>query len=155
VRLGADRPPEGGTAALSVRPGANQQVIDGGPGGFDPTAGGPGGGLPAACSRSNAGRARIGGRIRGAVKRLNRGRSLTLAFSVSRGPVCDVGLKLLGPGGHVYASSQAIRLKTGRGVVRLQRVRRLARGGYRLDVSGVSSLGQRVRVRTDVRGTLS
>ena len=55
-------------------PGANATVIDGGPGGSDPTAGGPGRGFPGACRPTAVERARITGprlsRPRGTPERL-------------------------------------------------------------------------------------
>jgi hypothetical protein len=155
IRLGTDRPADSAEATLSVGPGKDAFVVDGGPGGFDPTTGGPGGGLPPECAKSRPGRARIGGTgLRGKVKQLNKRPNVTLAVNVSRSPVCDVELELVGPHGHVYAAARAVRLK-GRSVVRLPRVRALIRGGYRLHVTAVSSqLGDRVRVRTDLRGRL-
>jgi hypothetical protein len=63
-------------------------------------------------------------------------------------------MELVGPRGRVYASAIAIRLKKGRRIVRLRRVRDLVAGGYRLRLSAVDDRGERVRVRSDLRGKL-
>jgi hypothetical protein len=155
IRLGTDRPEDGASASLSIVPGAGAFVVDGGPGGFDPTTGGPGGGLPSDCATADAVRTRIGGsRFAASAKRLNRLRALTLALNLRGGPVCDVEVELVGPRQRIYAATRLIRLKNGRGHVRLIRRQRLARGGYRLHVTALSRLGQRVRVRTELRGKL-
>jgi hypothetical protein len=154
VRLGTDRPPPAAVATLRVSDGTDAFVIDGGPGGFDPTRGGPAGGFPGYCSRANAEDARITGpRFDDFAERLNRRESLTLAISVKRSPVCDVALELVGPRGRVYAEAQAISL-AGKRLVKLERVRRLRRGTYRLRVSALAEFGDRVPVDTRVSGRL-
>jgi hypothetical protein len=155
IRVGTDRPPHAAEAMLRLKDGARAVVVDGGPGGFDPTTGGPGGGLPAACAQAKVRRARIrGARISSLASARNRRRTVRVAIAVRGGSVCDVKLELVGPRGRIYGVTRAIRLK-GRRVVRLRRVRRLVPGRYRLRVTAVSPLGKRVRVRTKVRGRLS
>ena len=154
IRLGTDRPADSAEARLRIQPAERALVVNGGPGGFDPTTGGPGGGFPAACERADAARARVGGRrIRGSVKRRNRSTVIVLPIGVRGSPVCDVELALRGPRGRIYAVGRAVWLK-GRRVVRLHRTRTLVRGVYRLEVSGLSRIGDRVPVRTRVRGRL-
>jgi hypothetical protein len=154
IRIGTDRPPDGSTATLHVKDGAHAAVIDGGPGGFDPTTGGPGGGFPAACIQAKVRRARIrGARISGIAIARNRRRMLPLVIAVRRASVCDVKLELVGPRRRLYALARVIHLK-GRRVVRLRRIRRLVAGAYRLRATAVSVRGERVRVRTRVRGRL-
>jgi hypothetical protein len=67
--------------------------------------------------------------------------------------VCDVELELVGPRGRVYAEAVAISLKGSR-LVKLERVRRLARGRYRLRVTALTQFEERVPVRTRVSGRL-
>jgi hypothetical protein len=89
------------------------------------------------------------------VKQLNKRGALTIPITLNRGPVCDVTVALVGPRGRVYASGRMLRLKGGRLRVRLSRVGRLARGGYRLQVTALSRLGDHVRVRSSLRGKLT
>lgn len=156
IRLGTDQPREGAAGTLQVQPGAGKLVIDGGPGGFDPTPGGPGGGFPTDCSKADASRARVAGpAFAGNLKRLNKRRGITIGFTLKRGPICDVEVQLSGPRGRVYASAQAIRLKTGRRFVSLARSATLARGGYSLTVTGLDSFGNHVRVPGKVSGRIA
>jgi hypothetical protein len=156
LRLGIDQPGIGAAASLFAGPGAGTFVVDGGPGGSDPTPGGPGGGLPDDCSKADAERASItGAPFGGKVKQLNKRGALTIPITLNRGPVCDVTVALVGPRGHMYASGRMLRLKGGRLRVRLSRVGRLARGGYRLQVTALSRLGDHVRVRSSLRGKLT
>ena len=155
IRLGSDRPRAGKNAEINVEDGTDAVVVDGGPGGFDPTTGGPGGGLPAACERSDLDRALIRGRrISGSARSLNRRSALGFRVNVRRGPVCDVQVELVNRRGHVHAVGRAVWLK-GRRIVRLRRVASLRRGVYRLRVTAISELGDRERVRTRVRGRIS
>jgi hypothetical protein len=154
IRVGADGPPEDSAATLLVEPGAGQKVVDGGRGGFDPTTGGPGGGLPALCSRADAEHARVAGpAITGRAKPRNRRRNIGVTVGVRGALLCDVDLQLVGPHGAVYAETRAARLRP-RSVVRLTRVRKLVRGSYRLRVTAISKLGERVSVRTRLTGKL-
>jgi hypothetical protein len=149
IRIGTARPAPGSAATLRVSDGARETVVDGGSGGFDPTAGGPGGGLPASCERARASRARVRG-PRFSPQTGRRG-SLRIAVSVRRSAICDVRLRLIGPRGHTYARARAIRL-SGRRVVRLLRVRGFVRGRYRLRVDAASELGGRTPVPAAVKG---
>jgi hypothetical protein len=155
IRLGSDRPRDGQSAKISVEDGTDAVVVDGGSGGFDPTTGGPGGGLPAACERSDLDRALIRGRrISGSAESLNRRTTLALRVNVRRGPVCDVEAELVNRRGHVYGVARTVWLK-GRRTLKLRRVARLRRGVYRLRVTAISQLGDRERVRTRVSGRLA
>ena len=152
IRVGSDsrtaRP-----ATLRVKSGNDAVVVDGGPGGDDPTPGGPGGGLPRACDTARIERARITGPdLAGPADAFNRDR-VPLRIVVRRERVCDAELRLYGPRGLLYATGRAIQLK-GRRRVELSPRRRFARGRYRLEVTGLSRLGDRVQVRTKVEGRL-
>jgi hypothetical protein len=128
------------------------RVVDGGPGGFDPTPGGPGGGLPEACDGAWAERAQIAGpRLRGRVKRDKRRKVLPVKIRVRHSSVCDATLTLGGPDDEVFARAYATWLH-GRPTVRLQLVRPLEKGRYRLRVSARSQLGGYADVRTSVKG---
>jgi hypothetical protein len=154
IRIGTDRTAASAAASMRVTDGADARVVDGGPGGFDPTPGGPAGGLPAACDRARATLARIGGRrISGAARRANRRRAVPIVLAVRGSSVCNARLTLLGPGGHVYAAARARRLQ-GRRTVWLERTRALVPGRYRVRVVAASELGGRVRVTTKLRGRL-
>jgi hypothetical protein len=155
IRVGADRPPAGATALLRLEEGKGAVVVDGGPGGLDPTPGGPGGGLPLDCVRADAARARISGpRLDRGLAAANSGDGFAVALVVRRSAVCDVELVLRGRGGRIFAHARAIRLK-GRHIVRLKRTRRLTRGRYRLQVLADSGFpGGRVAVPISVRGRL-
>jgi hypothetical protein len=156
IRVGSDTPVDSAEAKLRVEPTERAVVIDGGPGGFDPTTGGPGGGLPQACENADLDRARVSGAgIRGQARSLNRRATIALRIKTRRSVVCDVTLLLRGPRGRVYAEGRRVWLQKGRrATVRLRRVRRLVRGQYRLRVSGRSELGVQEPVRTRVRGRL-
>jgi hypothetical protein len=154
VRVGVDRPAAGSQATIDVQPGAGALVVDGGPGGFDPTPGGPGGGFPSGCFRTPLAKVRIAGPgFAGQAKAANHHPIVALPITVRGGPICDVHLELFGPGGHIYALTRAISVR-GRTTVRLQRVRNLVKGGYRLRVGAQSELGKPAIVKTDVRGRL-
>jgi len=151
IRIGTSQPRPGATARLRIQDGKGTSVVDGGPGGFDPTPGGAGGGLPAACERARATRARVAGPRLG--PRANRGRSVRVVVRVRRSALCDVRLVLVGPRGLRYAAARVTRL-AGRRAVALRRVRPLARGRYELRVEAASELGGRVRVPSAVKGRL-
>jgi hypothetical protein len=157
VQLGTDQPVEESAASLRVAPGAGTLVVDGGPGGFDPTPGGPGGGLPNDCAKADAERAGIGGTpFRGNVKRLNKRASITLPLKLTRGPICDVEVELLGPRGRVYASMRALSIRTGRHFLRLKRrPTKLAHGAYTLRVTALSKTGDYVRVHSTLKARLA
>jgi len=145
IRVGTDSPADDSVAELEVVAGY-RQVIDGGPGGFDPTRGGPGGGFPDDCAVTVPERARV---IAGKVTRAA-SRGVTLGLRVRGSRLCDVAVALLGPGGHVYASGQAISVK-GHGLVLLEPTGKLVSGSYRVRVTAVSQLGRRVPVRSSLR----
>src|SRR4051794_363439 len=153
IRVGADNPHSGSREKLRIENGRGQIVVHGGPGGFDPTTGGPGGGLPASCSQSHPERARVSGSLGGSAAGFNARGVIALRIAVRRAAICDVQADLLGPKGRVYASGIGGRL-SGRATLRLQRTRRLGRGAYRLRITAVDYLGRRVNVRSTVRGRL-
>ncbi len=149
IRIGSDNAPGGARAKLRVEDGRDRPVVHGGPGGFDPTTGGPAGGLPASCDRSRPERATVRGpRLAGAAGR----HVVPVRISVRGWAICDVQADLV-RGGHVYASTIAGRLH-GRATLRLIATRAIRRGGYRLRVTAVDRLGKRVTVRSRVRGRL-
>lgn len=154
VRIGTDQMVAGSQGTLEVLDGRRANVVDGGPGGADPTPGGPGGGFPDACLTARPERARIsGGALRGPAGAYNRFRRIRLRMVVVGASVCDVELRLRGPGNRVYAKGRARRLK-GRTAAYLPRLRTFRRGSYRLKVTAVSPLGRRVNVRTRLGGRL-
>jgi len=154
VRVGIDRI-YGGVARVSVQPVKSARVIDGGSGGSDPTAYGPGGGFPGACDRADAGEARLGGPdLRGRAGDYNAYTRVPVRLRLRKSPVCDATLSLYGPGRHVYARGRAIRLKPTRGRVALPRLRTFVRGRYRLEVTGLTARGDRTRVTGKVSGRL-
>ena len=156
IRIGTDRPPDQSSAILTIGPGAGVFVVDGGQGGSDPTPGGPGGGFPADCAKGDAQRASItGARLRGRVKQLNRRGGITVPLTLKNGPVCNVQVDLVGPGGRTYAIGRTLRLKTGKVRLQLQRVVGLRRGGYHLRVTGLSQLGDLVPVKSNLKGRLT
>jgi hypothetical protein len=153
-RLGSDEPRSGASAKLYVTKAKDKVVVDGGPGGSDPTTGGPGGGLPSACEKSKLARARItGSRIRGTASAANRHRNFVVPVRVRGNPVCDVTAELRGPRGRVYAKLRKVWLK-GRTRLVLRRTRRLVKGVYRLHVVAQSELGDYSSVRSSVKGRL-
>jgi hypothetical protein len=155
IRVGADETSGGERARVRVTDGSNRTVVDGGPGGFDPTPYGAGGGLPSVCDSADVAKARVSGaRLRGRARAYNGGRRVRLAVRVRGASICDAELRLYGPGGKIYAKGLAVRLKGGRTVARLSRLRTLRAGAYRLEVKGVSLRGKRVTVRGSVTGRL-
>ena len=154
IRLGTERSLDGATGSLSVTDGKRATVIDGGPGGFDPTPGGPAGGFPEACLRTDVTKARVSGpRLRGRAGALNRFRRIPFELRVRGASVCDAEVSLFGPNNRLYAKGRVLRL-TGRRVVALPRHRTIVKGRYRLRVQGVSAVGKRVTIRGSVRGRL-
>jgi hypothetical protein len=155
VRVGADGTDGGERARLRVTDGARATVIDGGPGGFDPTPYGPGGGFPSACDTADATAARVSGaRLRGRAGAYNRFRRVPARIRVRGASVCDAQVRLLGPGGHTYARASLVRVKPGRSTLRLPRLRTFRRGRYRLELRGVTLRGKRVVVAGTVTGVL-
>jgi len=153
IRVGADAL-TAAPARLQVDEAAGATVVDAGPGGSDPTPGGPGGGLPAACDRPQAERARIAGpRLSGPPVRYNVAR-VPIVVSLRGARVCEAELRLYGPRGLLYAKTVLPQLKEGKRAVRLGRRRTFARGRYRLELYGLDQRGERVKVRGSVRGRL-
>jgi hypothetical protein len=158
LSIGTDAPVEESTASLATGPGAGAYVVDGGPGGFDPTPGGPGGGFPGDCAKADASKARIGGApFKGNLKRLNKRRRLDIPLKLTKGPICDVQLELRGPHNRVYASKRIVRIKGGAQFITLTRARgtKLVRGGYRLVVTALDRTGQHVPVKSTVKARLA
>jgi hypothetical protein len=156
IRIGTDDPPDGSTASLRVEPGTGAFVVDGGPGGFDPSAFGPGGGFPAECGRADASKASATAPpFKGALKQLAKRSTLTLSATIKKGPLCDLDARLIGPRGKIYAEARSVRLKGGRRRIRLTRTRRLARGSYRLQISALDAVGDTVTVRATVKARLA
>lgn len=153
VRVGVDSP--FGVARLTHTPAGDRTVIDGGPGGYDPTPFGAAGGLPGACDGADADAARVTGpRLTGRAAPLNRRRRVTIRLRVRRSAICDAQVRLLGPRGQVYAEAELVRLKQGRSKLRLPRLRTLVAGRYRLSVSGLSGFRGRASAKAHVRGRL-
>jgi hypothetical protein len=153
LRVGTDSL-AGAPATLAVARAGDARVIDGGRGGVDPTPGGPGGGLPAACDRPEIERARIAGpRLSGPPGRYNVD-DVPIVVNLRGARVCDAELRLYGPHGFVYAKAVLPQLKAGKRTVLLGRRRTFARGRYRLELTGIDRLGDRVKVRGNVQGTL-
>ncbi len=152
IRIGSDSQ-TADPATLHVESAERAIVVDGGPGGVDPTRGGPGGGLPTACESARIERARITGpEPVGQPGTYNVDR-VPLRIVVRGARVCEAELRLYGPHGFLYAKGQAIQLK-GRKRVELPRLRTFVRGRYRLEVTGMSRLGERVEVRTKLEWRL-
>jgi hypothetical protein len=156
IRIGTDDPPDGASATLRIDSGAGELVVDGGPGGFDPTAFGPGGGFPSECARADAAKSSLSGpRLNGSAKELGKRGTLTMSATVKKGPLCDLDARLVGPKGKVYAKARSVRLKGGRRHIRLTRRRKLVRGSYSLQVTALDGLGDPVRVRSTVKAKLT
>jgi hypothetical protein len=156
IRIGTDTPPDGSTASLRIEQGKGAFVVDGGPGGFDPTSFGPGGGFPPECARADASKASLSGPLfKGASKQLAKRGSLTVAANIRKGPLCDADARLVGPHGKVYARARSIRLKGGRRRIRLTRTRKLVRGSYTLSITALDALGDPVRVHSTVKAKLT
>jgi hypothetical protein len=157
LSIGTDAPVEESTASVTTRPGAGAYVVDGGPGGFDPTPGGPGGGFPSDCAKADASRASIGGSpFKGNLKRLNKRRRLSIPLKLTRGPICDVQLQLKGPHNRVYATKRIVRIKSGQQFVNLTRPRntKLTKGSYRLAITALSRTGEHVTVKSTLKARL-
>ena len=156
IRVGTDDPPDGSTASLRVESGAGAFVVDGGPGGFDPTSFGPGGGFPAECGSADASKASVTGPLfKGALKTVGKHSGLTLTANIKKGPLCDLDARLVGPRGKVYAETRSIRLKGGRRRIRLVRKRKLVGGSYRLQLTALDGLGDTVFVHCTVKAKLA
>jgi hypothetical protein len=155
VRIGLDRYEGDEQATISVREGEFATVINGGSGGFDPTPGGPSGGLPATCDSADAGEALVAGpRLTGRASDYNAYTRVPIRIDVSESPVCDATLRLYGPHGHVYAKGRYVRLSRGATRVRVPRLRTFVPGRYHLETSGLDIDGDRTGADTDVTGKL-
>lgn len=155
VRIGTERTAGGEDATVRVEPGDAATVIDGGKGGFDPTPYGPGGGFPSACVKADADLTKVSGPdLTGRAGALNRFTRVPVVIRTAGSVFCDAELRLYGPRGHIYAQGRAIRVRRGRGVVRLGRRRTFKPGRYHLEVTGLNRLGRHVKVTTDLRGRL-
>jgi len=153
LRVGTDAL-AGSPARLKIAPAPQGSVVDGGPGGDDPTPGGSGGGLPRACDRPEAERARLAGpRMKGAPGGYNVPR-VPIVVNLRGVRVCDAELRLYGPRGFLYAKAVLPQLKEGKRTVRLGRRRTFTRGNYRLELRGMGRLGDTVKVRGAVTGSL-
>ena len=150
VRVGSDS--AGGSGALLRVTESRTRVVDGGPGGFDPTPGGAGGGLPSACDRGAAERATIRGpRFRAPAGRATRSNALVLTLRTTGASACDARLTLVGPRKQVFGRARVDRL-AGTQRVRFPLIRTLARGRYRVTAEARSQRGGLAPVRTTVRG---
>jgi hypothetical protein len=155
VRIGADQTTGGERASLKIEDGAFRTVVDGGPGGFDPTPYGPGGGLPSACDGADVTHARVSGpRLHGSARGYDAGVRIGIPIRVRGASICDAELRLYGPGGGIFAKGLAVRLAPGRTIARLDRLRTITPGRYRLEVRGVDVRDRRVTVRGGVAGRL-
>jgi hypothetical protein len=153
IRVGTDTL-AGAPGTLTIAPAPGASVVDGGPGGDDPTPGGPGGGLPRACDRPAAERARIAGpRLNGEAGRYNVPR-VPIVVNLRGARVCEAELRLYGPKGFLYAKAGLPQLKEGKRTVRLGRRRTFTRGTYRLELRGLGQVGDQVKVRGAVTGRL-
>lgn len=155
VRVGTDGISGDEAASIHVRDGALATIVDGGSGGTDPTPGGPGGGFPAACDKADVEDARVSGRsLTGRAGAYNRFTRIPLRVRTTA-PVCDATLRLYGPGGSVFALGRTIALRKGRNRVELPRLRTFIPGRYRLEVTGLTRLGDRAKATTSLTGRLT
>lgn len=157
VRVGTDSFAGDEEVTVSVRNGAGARVINGGPGGFDPTPGGPAGGLPGFCDSADATAARLSGpSLRGGPGDLNRVLRIPLRVRLTGSALCDATVRLLGPGGRVYAQGRYPALRRG-GLRRLTipRLRTFVPGRYRLEATGLDGRGRRARATTKLTGRLA
>ena len=155
VRVGVDRFEGDEEATVTVLNGEHANVINGGPGGFDPTPYGPGGGLPAQCDNADGTVASVAGdRLRGFASAYNGFIDVPIRLTVSGGPICDATLKLYGPRGHLYARGRYVVLKRRTATIGVPRRRTFVPGRYHLETRGTDLFGRRISVRTDLRGKL-
>jgi hypothetical protein len=155
VRVGVDRFEGDEEATVTVRNGEHANVINGGPGGFDPTPFGPGGGLPALCDDADAAGAGVAGEpLRGFAAAYNGYVAVPIRLTVTGGPICDATLKLFGPRGHLYARGRYVVLKARTATIDVPRRRTFLPGRYHLETKGRDLFGRRVSVETDLRGRL-
>jgi hypothetical protein len=155
VRVGVDRFEGDEEATVTVRNGDRANVINGGPGGFDPTPLGPGGGLPSLCENADATRSAVGGpRLRGRAPDFNQFVDVPLPLTITGGPICDATLKLFGPRRGLYARGRYVVLRPRTATIGVPRQRTFVPGRYRLQTRGIDLFGRRVDVTTTVEGKL-
>ncbi len=148
IRIGAERTLGDEDVDVTVRDGSAAVVVDGGPGGFDPTPYGPGGGLPVDCDVADVSSSRVSGpTVRARARAFNRRALVPVRVRVRGDAVCAARLRLYGPRGRVYAETLAVRLKPKRQTVQLLRKRALRPGRYRLRVDGADLRGRPATVR--------
>lgn len=148
VRVGNDSFVGDETARIRVSNGEKTTIINGGAGGFDPTPGGPAGGLPAACDRADVEEARVSGpSLGGRAGDYNRFTQVPVRVRVTGSAVCDATLRLVGPRGSVYAQGRfrALRRSTRLRTVLLPRFRTFVAGRYHLEATGLDARGRRAR----------
>ncbi len=158
VRVGSDSFVGDEAARLRVSDGETTTIINGGAGGFDPTPGGPAGGLPGACDASDVTLGRVSGpRLGGRAANYNRFVRVPIRIRVTGSLICDAILRLVGPGGRVYAQGRYRALRRGgTRKVRLPRFRTFVAGAYRLEATGVDARGRRARAQfVSLSGRLS
>lgn len=159
VRVGSNSFVGDESVRIRVGDGANATVVNGGAGGFDPTTGGPAGGLPRACDFGDVEAARVSGpSLAGRAGTYNRFVRVPLRLRVTGSLICDATLRLVGPGGHVYAQGRYRALRRGTRLkrVRLPRFRTFVAGRYRLEATGIDGRGRRARAQsTDLTGRLT
>lgn len=155
VKVGTERTTGDEEAAIELEDGNGARVVDGGPGGFDPTRGGPGGGLPASCDVAAAEDAVVTGSLSGSAGNFNRLRRIPLRVTVENAALCELDVVLRGPGGGEYAGGSVAAAATGERTLTVPRRRTFRPGRYRLRIRARSSSGKTVAVKTRVTGRLS
>ena len=158
VRVGSDSFVGDETARVRVSDGTNTTIVNGGAGGFDPTTGGPAGGLPRACDASDVSVARVSGpSLRGRAGDYNRFVRVPIRLRVTGSLICDATLRLIGPGGHVFAQGRYRALRRGgTRKVKIPRFRTFVPGRYRLEATGLDARGRRARAQsTKLSGRLT
>jgi hypothetical protein len=159
VRIGTDRAPADATATLAAGAPGRPGTIPVSTGGGAPT---PGAGrasslcVPRVQGRTARTRTRVALALAGRrqlARQRNRFKTFPVTVQVFRGPLCRARVELVGPRGRVYARGTLSRL-AGRRAVRLQRVRRVTRGAYRLRITALSRSNQRFRVSTSSKPRL-
>jgi hypothetical protein len=138
IRVGTDRPRSGAKAGLRFRRSAGGDVASGG-------------GCLASTRPSVAGRLAAGP---AAARVRSRSRSIALVVRVSRGPVCNARLRVVGPKGRVYGSAAAVTLR-GTRIVLVRRTRPLVPGRYRLKVDAAGLARRRIPIPSSVIFRLS
>jgi hypothetical protein len=160
LRLGTERTTGDEEASITLSDattGENAVVVDGGPGGFDPTTGGPAGGFPKSCELPHAEDGGVTGPdLRGTVSIFNRAARFPINVSVNQDVrLCDVTLTLRGPSGLEYAKLHKVSLSAGEHKLFLPRLRTIVPGRFVLRVDALSSDRKLVKVRSAVSGRLT